>query len=346
MTVVRGGTLERSRASVGAAWRLPARHGLFLLRIALGGFIAVNGSANFGRKLDAVVSRPEALFHSPVIEALGLPFPPPMIHLWGPLISVLGWLVALGLAWRAAALVAATVIVYVASCASGFGYFNHGTIVVPQMLLVLVVSPGADACSLDRLTRAIRRRARGAQGSTSLLDDWVGPATPPWGLTLAGGVLGLMYLAAGTSKLRYAPAEWLSGETLRAYLSEMGQQYWLGPALHTASAVTDPPVWAFSYVSPPTGYGQVVAAYPTLCMLLAVAAVATELLAPLGLVLTARYRALSCVSLLTFHFAISKLMGIPFRSWMVVLLALFPWPELWRAARVPLRRKIPYQSRH
>jgi len=324
-------------AALPAAWPTRTWHGLFLMRVALGLFLVKNGGWLFGGKLQGVVSRPEALFHAPLVEALQLPFPPPATNLWGPLIELLGWMIALGIGWRVAAIVASVAIVYVASCLSGFGYFNHGTIMIPQMLWVLTVSPGADACSLDRLARGLWHRRRGGIDSAALVGDWAGPATPPWGIHLAGGLLVLIYLGAGISKLRYAPVEWLTGVTLRAYLTDMEQQYWLGPSSHLLSLVSDPPIWAFSYVSPPTDLGQWIAAYPTLCALISIATVGVELFVPLGLVLTPRLRALSCILLLCFHFSISQIMAIPFRSWMVVIAALFPWTDLFRGARASPR---------
>jgi hypothetical protein len=314
-------------------WRTRSWHGLFLMRIGLGLFLADNGGWLFGRKLQGVVSRPEALFHSPLVEALHLPFPPPAPDLWGQFIALLGWMIALGIGWRVAAVVASAAIVYVGSCLSGFGYFNHGTIIIPQMLWVLVVSPGADACSLNRLAHGLWRRRHDGIDRSSLFGDWMGPSTAPWGLHLAGGLFVLIYLGAGISKLRYAPGDWLSGVTLQAYLTDMEQQYWLGPSSHVTSLVADPPIWAFSYVSPPTELGRWIAAYPTLCAVLAITTVVFELLVPIGLVLTPRLRALSCALLLSFHFAISQIMAIPFRSWVVVIAALFPWTELFRAVR-------------
>ena len=308
----------------------PTWHGLFLVRVGLGLFLAENGS-RFGNNLQSVASRPEALFHAPVMEALHLPFPPPLIDLWGPLIGLLGWMITLGIRWRLSAVAAAGVTAYVGSCISGFGYFNHGTIVIPQMLLVLTVSPGADACSLDRLARSLWRRARDGTDGASLFRDWMGPATPPWGIHLAGGILALMYIAAGVSKLRYAPLDWLRGDTLRIYLTDMNQQYWLGPSSYVPSLLVDPPMWAFSYISLPTNLGRTIAATPALCAFFAVVTLVVELIVPLGLVSTVPLRAASCVALFGFHLAISKTMSIPFHSWMVLIVALFPWPELFRA---------------
>ncbi len=255
----------------------PTWHGLFLMRVGLGLFLANKGAWLFGGKLQGVVSRPEALFHSPLVETLHLPFPPPVLGLWGPFVELLGWMIALGIGWRVAAVLASVAIVYIGSCLSGFGYFNHGSIIIPQMLWVLVVSPGADACSVDRLARGLWRRRHDSIDSARLVGDWLGPATPSWGLRLAGGLLVLIYAGGGISKLRYAPVDWLSGSTLRAYLTGMEQQYWLGPSSYVSSLVMDPPIWAFSYVSLPTALGHWIAAYPTLCALIAVATVIVAL---------------------------------------------------------------------
>jgi uncharacterized membrane protein YphA (DoxX/SURF4 family) len=311
----------------------PTWHGLFLLRVGLGWFLAVNGTHSFGRKLDEVASRPAELFHSPIVEALHLPFPPPALELWGPLIGVLGWMVALGIFSRFSCFAAACAVFYVISCVSGFGYFNHGTIVVPQMLLVLSVSPGADACSLDRLARALRRRARGEGTRASLVEEWLGPPTPPYGMRLAALIMALLYGAAGISKLRYVPAEWLSGQTLRTYLSDMQRQYWLGPSDGVASLLSDPPIWSFGYIGKITGRGSELAEHPMLCAAIAIGTVVIELFVPAGLLASPRIRAMSCIVLLAFQLSIHKLMGIPFRAWMVVLVALFPWTELFRAVR-------------
>jgi len=315
----------------------PTWHGLFLIRVAIGLFLADNGAWMFGGKLEGVMSRPETLFHSPLIEALHLPFPPPHPGRWGRLVEISGWMIALGIGWRVAAVVASFAIVYIGSCLSGFGYFNHGTIVIPQMLWLLVVSPGADACSLDRLARGLWRRPRDEFDAAFLFETWKGPATPPWGLHVAGGLLALIYIGAGVSKIRYAAMDWLRGHTLCAYLTDMEQQYWLGPSSHVLSPIADPPIWAFSYVSPATDLARSIAAYPTLCAALAIATVLVELFVPLGLALTARMRALSCIVLLGFHFTISHVMAIPFHAWMVVLAALFPWIELTRAVRATPR---------
>src|SRR5688572_12055726 len=98
-------------AEPGARFSTSTRHGLFLLRIALGLFLALYGTSTFGGKLRDVASRPEALFHAPLIEALHLPFPPPWLDVWGLLIASLGWMIALGIGWRFCAVTAAGVVV-------------------------------------------------------------------------------------------------------------------------------------------------------------------------------------------------------------------------------------------
>jgi hypothetical protein len=76
-------------------------------------------------------------------------------------------------------------------------------------LMILALSPAADAWSLDA-----RRREAGSETAVAGESTAYG-----WPIALAALVLVLTYVIAGIAKLRYGGADWVLGDTLRNHVA-------------------------------------------------------------------------------------------------------------------------------
>lgn len=173
----------------------------------------------------------------------------------------LGWVLSLALAaigWfsRSSAVLACLVGFYLVGLNHCFGKIDHNDTVVPLLLLVLAMSRCGDAFSLDawladrRAIRLGRKPERTASGAYT----W--PIRAVWLLT------GLVYFAAGLSKLRIGGLAWITSDSMRNILLK---HHYPG-------------------FSPLTGIGLVLAEHAWISKPMAAFGMGMELLSPLGMV--------------------------------------------------------------
>ena len=303
-----------------------------LLRVAVVGWMLVERVPGSGEQMaQALRNRPMSLLDVAHVEGVFRQlssWPPPRafvdhveLALW-----VTGLMAMVGLSTRLALLVLGALLTIVLGMQSGYGFFNHTVALPTQIILALVVLPGATAWSLDGLLhKRWQRFRRHASTMTSMTSTMV----PRFGDVLVLVLVGVIYASAGVAKLRMGAGGWLNGETLSFYLSSRADtQYWLKDPVTGV-------VVAHSYMSSPSVLALWMARTPPVCLLASWATLVVELIAPVCLLVGGRARVLWCASAFAFHLGIIALMGIPFGAWMWVdvLIAAPVVVEWWRRRR-------------
>jgi hypothetical protein len=291
--------------------------------------------------LPADASKATPLMHAPLLELLGLPFPPTpgVSAALGPVLIGAAVLGGIGLLTRPALVVLGAGLLYVGAVGSSFGMFNHTTIMPVQIVFVLALVPGTTAWSVDN---AIARWRRRREVDEPWLGSVRGPPAARWGALCVLSVVGGIYFVAGVAKVRYGGLAWLDGETLAFYLTGASfdpPQQFLADAAH-ASDFKDPyGLSVYLYRGRQTPVGAWLAATPPLPALLAVATLVLEVGAPFFLLSGPRGRALFAVSAVLFHGAIRAVMGPGFLPWQFIVAALAPWEPvgMWFFVRASRR---------
>jgi len=178
---------------------LPARR-LAALRILVGGFAAGYVLARLPHLLsyarfDGGLFRPVG-----VVALLERPLPAAVVVALAVLAAVLGLAFALGYRFRVTGPLFAALLLWVLSYRNSFGMIFHTENLMVLHVLVLGLSPAADAWSLDA-----RRRSQGAPDSGRY----------GWPIRLMCWIAVIAYLLAGVAKFRWGGAGWLDGEVLR-----------------------------------------------------------------------------------------------------------------------------------
>jgi hypothetical protein len=310
-----------------------------LVRIALCGWLAALRFPGDGQAFLRVARRPPGLLHAPVLEGLGLPWPPPpwVLEVFPPALVLLAALAALGIFTRLSLGLLFAVWLYVGAAIAGWGFFNHTPALAAQVVLALALLPGTTAYSVDRLALAWWRRRRAAIPEPLL--DTLAPPAPRWGERLLFLAVGAVYFASGFAKLRFGAASWLDGTTLAWYLRGAREQLWFGPAdiavIPEALRFKDGfGIAGHTYLSAHTWAGFL-ADIPGVAMLMSWGTVILECGAPFLLLAGPRARGAFCVSAIVFHILVVAFIGPGFVLWMIIVGALIPWAELarWIAAR-------------
>lgn len=198
---------------------------------------------------------------------------------------------------------------------SSWGQLLHFENLFVLYLLLLALTPAADAWSLD----AARRSADGRPSPDR-------PATSyGWPLRLAAMTLVTTYVIAGIAKLRYGGIEWITGDTLRNHIAYSAVRLdVLGADAAPLALLAVEQDW----ILPPMALGSVV----------------IELAAPVAL-LGGLYRNAWVVAAWLMHFAIfvTMLVGFPAPLFLVAFTPLF---DLERGGRALLARVARVRSVH
>jgi len=178
-----------------------------------------------------------------------------------------------------------------------WGQLLHFENLVVMHLLIVAVSPSADAWSLDR------RRGRVAERRL--------PTAYGWPLALAALVVVVTYVIAGLAKLRYGGLDWIFGESLRnhvAYSAVRLELLGADPSPLAGWAVRNDVVWPFA----------------------AAAAVVVELAAPIAL-LGGRFRTMWVAAAWLMHLGIFAFMlvGFPYPLSLVAFAPFFRLERMW-----------------
>ncbi len=292
------------------------------------------------RALPEWARRPEALNHPTGFHAVtGLGWPPdPASIPWITAASlVVGLCACLGIATRWSLAGFLVVYGYLVGGYSTFGIFDHMTVLIFHVLLVLIMAPGATAWSVDA---AIAGRRAG----TPIYPSLRGADGERWGLQLILILIASTYMIAGIAKLRWGGLSWLDGSTLAWYLS--GQScpdhvpLLADPSAHPQSAWRDGVgLIDHAYMSKQSGIAAWIAAHPPLPMMMAVGGVVFELSA--WLLLVRRMRNWILLTGFAFHTMAGELMGHNFWDWKLLCLLLLDWPALARGVHWALLRLWP-----
>lgn len=286
-------------------WHAPAPAcRLAMLRILVGGYALAYLLVRFGHLVG--VSGMSAKQWKPVGPAvlLAAPLPPAAVTAAAVLAVLLGVAFVAGLRFRLTGPAFAAALLWVTSYRNSWSMVFHTENLMVLHVLVLALSPAADALSLD---------ARGRPP----VDD-APRARYGWAIRLLCAVTVTTYFIAGWSKLQNAGLGWVTSDTLRVYVAydnlrklELGAGYsWLGTMLAQHG-------WLF----PP----------------MAALSLAVEVSAPLVL-LHPRVARWWCVAAWSFHAGVLVLMAIMFHYPIsgVAYASFFPVEALhdrWRRSR-------------
>lgn len=219
-------------AIVGAAaaferwWHAPApARRLAMLRILVGGYALGYLLVRFGHLVG--VSEMSAQQWKPVgpVSLLDAPLPAAVVVALAGLAVLAGVAFVAGLRFRVTGPLFAAALLWVTSYRNSWGMIFHTENLLVLHVLVLALSPAADALALD---------ARGRPP----VDD-VPRARYGWAIRLLCMVTVTTYFIAGWSKLHASGLSWVTSDTLRMYVAydnlrkvELGDSYsWLGTML-------------------------------------------------------------------------------------------------------------------
>jgi len=184
---------------------------------------------------------------------------------------------------------------------ASWGQLLHFENLMVLYLLIVALTPSADAWSLDARRSAGGRRDVAHGESTAY----------GWPLALASLVLVLTYVIAGIAKLRYGGLDWVFGDTLRNHVAYAAARLDLlggAPSPFAGLGVRLDWMWPFA----------------------AAATIAIELAAPIALV-GGRLRTAWVVASWSMHLGILAFMliGFPFPLFLVAFAPLYRIERLW-----------------
>jgi hypothetical protein len=223
-------------------WHAPApARRLAMLRILVGGYALAYLLVRFGHLVG--VSGMSAQQWKPVgpVALLAAPLPTAVVVTSAVLAALLGAAFVAGLRFRITGPAFAVALLWVTSYRNSWSMVFHTENLLVLHVLVLGLSPAADALSLD---------ARGRPP----VDD-AARARYGWAVRLLCAVTVTTYFIAGWSKLQNAGLGWVTSDTLRVYVAydnlrklELGAGYsWLGTML-AGHGWLFPPMAAMSLV--------------------------------------------------------------------------------------------------
>jgi len=211
---------------------------------------------------------------------------------------------ALGLFTRLSTSVSCVLGFYLIGLTHSFGKTDHADTVVPLLLLVLACSRCGDAFSFDRRIRAWRRRNLEADPGVPSSGAYAWPIKTVWML------LGLVFGAAGISKIRNGGVDWIISDSMRNILLKH----------HYAG------------YEPASRIGLVIAEYPWVYKPMAAAGMILETLAPLGM-LSRIARVTIIPGLLAMILLFRVTHGFSPRPYYAMFAWFIPWSELFDTLR-------------
>jgi hypothetical protein len=213
----------------------------------------------------------------------------------GGLAFVLGW------RFRVAGPLFAMGMLALGSYRGSWGQLLHFENLMVLYLVIVALSPAADAWSIDARRRTPRRIGDGPAESTAY----------GWPIALAGLVLVITYVIAGIAKLRYGGLDWVFGDTLRNHVAYAAARLDLlggTPSPLAGWAVRLDGMWPF----------------------VAAATIVIELAAPVAL-FGGRRRTVWVIAAWAMHVGILAFMliGFPFPLFLVAFAPLYRVERLW-----------------
>jgi hypothetical protein len=262
---------------------------LACLRLAIGGFAFLYLVVR-SRNLVSVTAFSPAEFKPVGVVSL---LPAPLPAVWVYAIELLGLAsglaFVLGAGFKLVGPVFAALLLWITSYRSSWGMIFHTDNLLVLHVLVLGLSPAADALSWDA-----RRQARMTEATETAAVHEAGleHARYGWAIRTLTILTAITYVLAGIAKLKLSGNAWLGGELLRSHIAYDNLR-----KLELGSGVS---AWGVWFVKHPA----IFAPLATMTMLV-------ELGAPLALV--HRRAALAwCVAAWSFHVGVALLMSIAF----------------------------------
>jgi predicted DCC family thiol-disulfide oxidoreductase YuxK len=256
-----------------------------------------------------------SVFWMPIwlFDTLGVPAFPPQAIGWIQMVwkaSLI--LAAIGLFTRPAMTVAFVLGTYLMGLPHNFGQTQHFDTLVVFASGALALSRAGDACSIDALVRAARRRSPDRPAES-------GEYT--WPIRFVWVAMALIFCAAGLSKLRHSGLGWIFSDNLSLLL--LRQQYHISDG------------------DPLTSWGILVAHHQWMAHAMAAASITIETMFPLVL-FSRRARAVLVPAGLLFLIGIRMLMGPTFEQFMMCYVFWVPWPRAAAAVRARVAGRPPY----
>jgi hypothetical protein len=207
-------------------WHAPApARRLAMLRLLVGGYALAHLLVRFAHLVGVSAMSPQQWKPVGPVALLAAPLPTAAVVASAVLAVLLGVAFVAGLRFRISGPAFAVALLWVTSYRNSWSMVFHTENLLVLHVLVLSLSPAADALSLDA-----RRRPP--------VDD-VPRARYGWAIRLLCAVTVTTYFIAGWSKLHNAGLGWVTSDTLRMYVAydnlrkvELGDSYaWLGTML-------------------------------------------------------------------------------------------------------------------
>jgi hypothetical protein len=273
-------------ARVASFWDAPAPAvRLACLRIAIGGFALLYLLVRTRSLLSVTAFDPAEFRPVGIVSLLATPLPAVWVHALVYLALASGLAFVCGVGFLLAGPVFAALLLWVTSYRSSWGMIFHTDNLLVLHVLMLAISPAADALSWDA-----RRRARAAEGSEAAVG--AEHSRYGWAIRTMAILTVLTYVLAGVAKLKLSGGAWLGGELLRSHIAYDNLR-----KLELGSGVSALGVW---FVKHPAFFAP-----------LAVMTMLVELGAPLAL-LHRRAALVWCVAAWSFHLGVALLMSITF----------------------------------
>ncbi len=279
---------------------------LAALRVLVGAFTTLYLVVRLPRFLDLADGRPSPFDPVGVLWFLDDPLRPVLVHTM--IVTAIAGAVALafGAGHRVTGPAVSIMLLALTTYRSSWGQLLHFENLMVLHVLVVGLSPSADAWSIDA------RRRRVARSDPSVRYGWP--------LRIAALVTVTTYVIAGVAKLRYGGLGWLDGDTLRNHIA------YTAARLDVFGESTSPiagPLVARGWIFTP----------------LAVAGVAIELAAPVALA-GGRWRNGWVGSAVAMHACIAATMYIVF-PYPLFAVAFAPMFDLERGVEWVSRRRVP-----
>jgi len=197
--------MNAAAAAIDRYWRAPAPAArLAALRIIVGNFALAYVILRAGN-LASYGGLPEAQFEpAGVASLLSSPLPHTVVELLPWLTAIVGLFFVLGWRFSLTGPVFALLLLWVTTYRNSWGQVFHTENLLVLHVLVLALSPAADALSLDA-------RGRG----TSPDDD----GRYGWPIRLMCLITVMTYFITGQTKLRNAGLDWVTSDSLRNYVA-------------------------------------------------------------------------------------------------------------------------------
>jgi len=275
---------------------------LAVTRLLVGAFALVYLIFHAPGMLRAIDFLPQQFVPVGLSAWLAAPLPPVLVVASVVVTLVTGLLFTVGVAFSYTAPVFALSLLWVTTYRSSWGMIFHTDNLLTLHVLLLSVSPAADALSWDA-----RKAARRGTPAPDVPDGRYG-----WVLRAMSLVTVITYALAGVAKLKLAGPTWLGGELLRAHIAyDNLRKIELG-----------------SSVSP---LGPWLVRQPSVFRALAIATMFVELGAPVAL-LRPRWAAGWALAAWGFHVSVLLLMSIAFAYQLsfVAYASLFPVERVWQ----------------